>query len=106
VTLGQLSMRSRREGDTHTVSVSGEMDVANAGGVEQELTRVEATDAPAIVLDLGGLTFIDSTGIRMLLMADTRSGSDSDRVILRSPSEAVLRVLHLAGLEDRLHFAD
>jgi anti-sigma B factor antagonist len=99
-------MRSRREGDTHTVSVSGEMDVANAGGVEQELIRVEATDAPAIVLDLAGLTFIDSTGIRMLLMADARSHSDSDRVILRRPSEPVLRVLHLAGLEDRLHFAD
>lgn len=104
--LGQLSMRSRRDGDTHIVSVSGEMDVDTAGGVEQELIRAEATDAPAIVLDLGGLTFIDSTGIRMLLMVDARSRSDGDRVILRHPSQAVRRVLHLAGLEDRLHFAD
>jgi anti-anti-sigma factor len=106
VKLGQLSMRSGREGDTHTVAMSGEMDIANAGDVERELVRVEAGDAPAIVLDLGGLTFIDSTGIRMLLMADARSRADGDRLVLRRPSQAVLRVLHLAGIEDRLHFSE
>ena len=99
-------MRSRREGDTHTVSISGEMDVANAGDVEQELMRVEATDARAIVLDLAALQFIDSTGIEMLLTTDARSRAGSNRLVLLRPPAAVQRVLQLAGIADRLPFAD
>ena len=106
VRLGQLSMRSQRDGDVHTVAVGGEMDIANAAKVEQELIRVEATDAGAIVLDLSGLAFIDSTGIRMLLMADARSRTDGDRLVLRRPPDAVQRVLRLAGVDHRLQFAD
>lgn len=106
VELGQFSMRSRREGDTHTVSISGEMDVANAGDVEQELMRVEATDARAIVLDLGDLQFLDSTGINMLLTTDARSRAGSNRLVLLRPPAAVQRVLQLAGIADRLPFAD
>jgi len=52
VQLGQLSLHSRRDGDTHAIGVSGEVDIASAGHVEQELLRAEATDASAIVLDL------------------------------------------------------
>ncbi len=104
--LGQLSLRSEREAATHTISLTGEMDIANVGSVEQELLRAEATDAAAIVLDLSGLTFIDSTGIRMLLMADGRSRANGIRLVLRRPHASVLRVLRLTGLEDRLRFAD
>jgi anti-anti-sigma factor len=106
VSLGELSMQSARDADTHTIRLRGEMDIANAADVEKELLRVEATDAATIVLDLAELTFIDSTGIRLLLMADGRSRIDGERLVLRRPPEGVLRVLRLAGLEDRLRFSD
>jgi len=106
VTLGELSMSSVRDADTHTIGLRGEMDIANAGEVEKELLRVEATDAATIVLDLAELTFIDSTGIRLLLMADGRSRTNGDRLLMRRPPDGVLRVLRLAGIEDRLRFAD
>ncbi len=104
--LGDLSMRSRREGDVHTIMLAGEIDVANAAHVERELLRVEASDARLIVLDLSELSFIDSTGIRMLLIADARSRSDSCRLTLRRPPRQVLRVLQIAGVDERLPFAD
>lgn len=106
VKLGQLSIRSRRDGETHTIDVRGEIDVAGAGRVEQELLRAEATDAQTIVLDLSTLSFIDSTGVRMLIMAEARSRADSDRLQLRRPPESVLRVLRLTGIEKRMPFAD
>ena len=104
--LGQFVMRSRRDGATHTIALGGELDLANAGDVERELVGVEATDAAAIVLDLGGLTFMDSTGIRLLILADARSRTDGNRLQLRRPPEHVQRVLRICGVHDRLPFDD
>ncbi len=104
--LGELSIRSWRDGEIHTIALRGEVDIATAGHVEQELLRAEATDAAAIVLDLGELSFLDSSGIRVLVMAEARSRADSRRLALRRPPETVLRVLHLAGVAERLPFAD
>jgi anti-sigma B factor antagonist len=104
--LGSMSIRSQRDGEVHTIALDGEIDIATAGHVEQELLRAEATDAPAIVLDLSKLSFIDSTGIRMLVMADARTRADGCRLTLRRPPDPVLRVLHVAGVAERLRFAD
>jgi anti-anti-sigma factor len=106
VAFGELTMRSECERDRHTITISGEIDVANAGDVEQELVRVEATDATAIVLDLSEVTFMDSTAVRLLLTADARSRDDGRRLALRRPSATVLRMLRLVGIENRLPFAD
>ena len=72
---GKLTVRSDREGAVHTIQVEGELDLATAERLERELTRAEATDVLSIVLDLSGLTFIDSTGVRLLLLAHARSTS-------------------------------
>ena len=99
-------MTSEREGDVHTICLFGELDLANADRVEHELERVEATDASSIVVDLAGLKFVDSTGIRLLVSAHARSRADSNRLVLLRGPAAVQRVFQLVGLEDRLPFAD
>ncbi len=88
------------------MSLAGEIDIASAGDVEQELIRAEDSDAGAIVVDLSRLTFMDSTGIRMLLMAQARSHANGNRLVLRRPPEDIMRVLQLAGVVDRLPFDD
>ena len=55
IDLGQLKLRSQREGDVHTIALAGEMDLSNAGEVERELLHAEATDANTIILDLSAL---------------------------------------------------
>jgi anti-anti-sigma factor len=104
--LAQLRMTSQREGDIHTICLFGEFDLASAEGVQRELQRVEATDAEVIVVDLSGLTFTDSTGVRLIVNADLRSRADSDRLTLLRGPASVQRVFALTGLEDRLPFAD
>ena len=106
VKLGVLTMTSEREGEIHTIALTGELDLASAPDVEAELKRVEATDANAIVLDLSGLTFIDSTGIRLVVTADARSRADANRLsLLRGPA-SVQRVFAIAGVEQLVPFAD
>jgi anti-anti-sigma factor len=101
-----LTVHSERDGVVHTISVRGELDVANADDVERELVRVEGTDARSIVLDLSGLTFIDSTGIRLLVSAHARSRAGSDRLTLLRGPRFVQRVLELTGILNLLPFAD
>lgn len=106
VKLGELLMRSQRDRDMHAISLTGEMDVANAGDVERELIRVETTGAATIVVDLSDLTFLASTGIRVLIVADARSRNNGHRLSLRRPPEHVQRVLRICGIADRLPFDD
>jgi anti-sigma B factor antagonist len=106
IDLGQLKVRSQRDGDVHTIALAGEMDLSNAGEVERELRLAEATDAKTIVLDLSALQFMDSTGIRLLIAADARSRADSCRLRLTRPPAAVARVLCIAGVDTLLPFAD
>jgi anti-anti-sigma factor len=103
--LGSLVLRSDRDGDTHVLELWGELDIAGAPSLEEELLRVEATDAVSIICDLRGLEFIDSTGIRLLLMAADRSAADGRFTILRGPKQ-VHRVFEITDLVKRLPFAD
>lgn len=104
--LGELTIRSQRRGDVHTIKLAGELDGAHASDVEEELKRVEATDAKAIILDLSGLAFMDSTGIRLLHAAQARSRADSNRLtMLRGPA-VVQRIVNICGLDELLPFTD
>lgn len=106
IELGALTMRSEREDEIHTVRLSGELDLATAGEVERELERVEATDAASIVLDLSGLTFMDSTGVRLVVNAHTRARAEGRRLTLVRGQAAVQRVMELSGVDALLPFAD
>ena len=102
----QLSMTSGRDGSTHVIALFGELDLAAADGVERELRRVEATDASLIVVDLSGLTFMDSTGARLVWQADVRSRAGANRLRLRRGPRAVQRVFEISGVVDLLPFTD
>ena len=106
IELGQLRLRSRREGGVHTIALSGEMDLSNAAEVERELRHAEATDADTILVDLAELQFMDSTGIRLLISADARSRANSGRLRLTRPPAQVFRVLCIAGIDELLPFGD
>lgn len=99
-----LTVHSAREGAVHTITLTGELDIASAAEVEVELVGAESSGAAAIVLDLSGLTFMDSTGVRLLIAANARSQTDSDRLTIIPPTGAAMRVIEIAGLADWLPF--
>lgn len=102
----EFRMSSEREGDKHAVRLFGELDLATTERVQQELERIEATDASSIVLDLSGLAFMDSSGVRLLVGAHARSRASSNRLTLLRGGPAVQHVLEVSGLLGRLPFAD
>ena len=102
--LGSLAVRGDREGEARIIELIGELDLDGAPRLEEALREAEASDASSIVVDLGGLEFIDSTGLRLLVMAAERS-KDGRFSLLRGPKQ-VHRVFEITDLVDRLPFAD
>jgi anti-anti-sigma factor len=90
----------------HVVQLIGELDMTTAQAFEDELKRVEATDAAEIVVDLSGLKFISSDGLKAFIPASARSRHGENRLrLVRGPDE-VQRTFETTGLVSRLPFAD
>ncbi len=103
---GAFEISSDHDDERCVVALAGELDIAGVDSVTQELLRAEATDVSEVVLDLSRLTFIDSSGIALILAADARSRADGGRLRLIGGSDPVQRVFEVSGLLDRLPFAD
>lgn len=88
------------------LTLEGELDLASASKLEQELLSVEAGRPRRVVVDLGGLTFMDSTGMRTLALAQRRSLADSHELVLRRGPHQVQRVFELTGSQDTFTFED
>lgn len=83
------------------VRVRGEVDIDTVGAMITELEAAEAADATSIVLDLSGVSFLDSTGVSAIVRGALRSRAQGDRLrVVTSP--AVDRVIDLCGLRGRL----
>ena len=87
------------------VSLLGEFDLAGVALFEEELDRVRAPDA-TLVVDLRGLTFIDSSGLRALVIADQEARAAGGRCVVVRGSEQVGQVLELTGIGERLELVD
>lgn len=87
------------------LALSGELDLATAPVVEDELRRADASQ-DLIVLDLRHLTFMDSTGIRTLVAADRRARERGAALVIVQGSRQVRRLFELSGLTDHLQVVD
>jgi anti-sigma B factor antagonist len=94
-----------RGGAVH-MRLSGELDISSATKVEDELARVEPGRPDVIVLDLRGLDFMDSTGLRLLIAADARAREEGRRLTIVKGPEPVQRVFRITRLEERLELVD
>src|SRR3954451_6395122 len=88
------------------VALEGELDIGTAPRLEDDLRRVEADGPELLVIDLSGLEFMDSTGLRLLINADMRARDAGRRLVLGRANEMVQRVLRLTRLDERLEIVD
>jgi anti-sigma B factor antagonist len=84
------------------VVLTGELDISTAQRLEDDLRRIEADQPALIVLDLQQLSFMDSTGLRLLITADTRARADGRKLAIVKGSDMVQRVMRLTRLDERL----
>ncbi|HEX5949408.1 MAG TPA: STAS domain-containing protein [Actinomycetota bacterium] len=99
-----FSIRSEIRGGVATVVMAGELDLVAAPDAERHLAEVETQGVSEVVIDLRPLEFIDSTGLRVVLAADSRARRDGRRLALVPGPEPVHRVFRIALLDRRLEF--
>ena len=92
------------ERDRVIVAPRGELDMATVGAVEQELRRLREADFRGILLDLRGLTFMDSSGLHLVMRWATEASKDGFEFELEPGPPVVQRVFELAALTDQLPF--
>jgi anti-sigma B factor antagonist len=102
---GTLSIRILEEDPICTLSLFGELDLANAATLAAQLERSTADE---LILDMSKLEFIDSTGIALLVGAHRRLNGDGEVRfrLVASESTSVRRVLGLTGLDSELPFSE
>lgn len=102
--MGSLRIRTKVEGGRHTVSISGELDVASAQVLEQTLVEACAAGAKELVLDLGGVEFMDSTGLSAILQGKRLCESNQCSYLLTPAQRPVERVFEATGVRRALSF--
>jgi anti-anti-sigma factor len=103
---GSLFISSTIDGGTACLALHGELDLASAPALESSLLEIEQQVPSRLVIDLGDLQFLDSTGLRLLLQANSRAEQRGSELVLRPGNAAVQRVFDVTGALDVLRFED
>ena len=84
--------------------LSGEIDASCIDSLAQHLNPLPGTTGD-ITIHLGGIGFIDSSGLRELIDAHQRAERVGRRVLMTEPSSVVVRLFEISGLSKYLHVA-
>lgn len=88
------------------LALSGELDLVGADHVRGALARTEGDATEILVMDLAGLTFMDSTGLGIALDAAARAERRGARLVVARPQPPVERVFRIAGVTHLLAGGD
>jgi anti-sigma B factor antagonist len=102
--VANLSLETSMAGRVAVVALNGELDLAGAAELEQELSRLDAESPDAVVLDLRAVEFMDSSGLRIIAVASQRAEERGRRLALVPGSEQVMRVFDITRMRERLDF--
>lgn len=97
-----FAVRPGEEADSWTLLVGGEIDVATSPELRRELHQLADRDASTIVLDLREVTFIDSSGLGVLVgvLKRLREKNRPEVLVLEGLQDPVRRVFDITGLTE------
>jgi anti-sigma B factor antagonist len=103
----KLEFETTRNGTVAVVRPVGELDLSGAAVLEVELDRlVEDPQLSAVVLDMRDLEFMDSSGLRLVVVADMKAREAGRRFALVRGGETVHRVFEITRMGERLDFVE
>ena len=103
---GPLTVLVEQAGDALIVRAIGELSRSTAETFEAKLRLVIGGDVSTVDLDLGGVGFIDSTGLRSVVRMGNHSLRAGSRLRMRRASTQVRRAIEWGGLERLLPLVD
>jgi anti-sigma B factor antagonist len=83
------------------ITVSGEIDAFTAPSLVEALTPFPAEGD--VRLDLSGVEFMDSSGLRLMIDTHQRANAESRSLIISNPSKVVHRLMEMSGVIGHLH---
>lgn len=105
--MANLEFETTHSGAVVVISPTGELDLSGAAILQAELDRLaEDSDLGGVVLDLRGLAFMDSSGLRLVVLADMQARDAGRRFAIVRGDETVHRVFEITRMSDRLDFVD
>jgi anti-sigma B factor antagonist len=100
-----FSIESRFEGDALRLVLAGEFRHKRVPGVTRALADAYRGHARAILLDLSGLTFMDTSALAALLQADARCRRDGILLRVSAPPPSITRLFQITGANALLDFS-
>jgi anti-anti-sigma factor len=103
--MANLDFQTTRNGTVAVIAPTGELDLSGAALLEDELDRLASeSELSTVVLDLRQLEFMDSSGLRLVVLADMRAREAGRRFVLVKGAETVHRVFEITRMSERLEF--
>ena len=94
------------ERESVRVAPFGELDIATVDKLQAEVSRLRESGFAKIVLDLRGVRFLDSTGLRLVLELDAAARADAHELLVIRGSDVVHRIFEVTQVAERLNFVD
>jgi anti-anti-sigma factor len=97
---------SQLQGDNARVTVAGELDLATVGALEEEVQALLSGNVARLIIDLGAVTFIDSSALRLFIVLNDRAANEAWQLGLIRPAGQALSIFQISGAEEHLPFID
>jgi anti-sigma B factor antagonist len=94
-----ISVSHTTAGSVPIVAVSGEVDVYSAPALKDKISELIGTGQHTLIVDLGNVTFLDSTGLGVLVEARTATAEAGGVLPLVCSQERILKLFTITGLD-------
>jgi anti-anti-sigma factor len=105
-TRGGLWVDRTADPDRLELALCGELDTDTLPTAQDEVAAAEAEAPPLLVLDLSGLRYVDSTGVRLVLLAQHVADDAQRRLAVRLGHGQTRRMFDMLGITGRLEVLD
>ncbi len=100
-----MKIQTTSQGDVNILELSGELDYHSSPELREKLTELTAKQAPKILVNLGGVDYMDSSGIATFVEAFQKSKRYQGRLVLAALTATVRGVFEIAKLDSIFEIA-
>lgn len=101
-----LQVTTDTAGEARVVQAVGELDLHTAPTLEQALAAVLAQGTELVIVDLGGVEFMDSTGLSVILGAVVQLRDSGGQLRVVSSRDRITKVFTLTGVDQQIPIFD
>lgn len=103
---GQFEVLASDSEGVHTLTLSGELDIATADQLTAELDSADPASGSRLVIDLSAVSFMDSTGLRVLIAANRAAEVGEFELVVVTGDSPARRVLELTRMDEHMRVVD